>query len=194
MPKTCLASSLLRNVVLCATAVVLASVCSDSQSSGKGVELHALGNATAAEVGLPAYPGATPYKEPGSDSGSVDLGLSFGDFHFRVVAAGYVSTDSPGKILDFYRKPLARYGEVLECDRGKPVGAVKSTRGGLTCSDGEDRIQANDAVDSSTDHELRAGTAHKFHIVGIDEKHERSTHFGLVYVELPKDNDGKKSD
>jgi len=167
-----------------------------AQSPNKGVELHAKSDITAADIGIPAFPGATPYKEPGSDSGAVDLGLTFGDFHFRVLAASYLTTASPAQVLDFYRKPLSRYGEVLECDHGKPVGAIKVARGGLTCSSSEgDHMQAGSSPDSATDHELRAGTPHHYRIVGIDQPKGGSTHFGVVEVELPKDAEtGKKSD
>lgn len=189
-----LSTSLLRSIVLLATAFAFASHSATGQNSGGGVELHAKGDVTAADVGLPAYPGAALYKKPGADSSTVDMGFTFGDVHFRIVAAEYVSADSAARILDFYRKPMARYGEVLECDHGKPVGAEKATRGGLTCSDGQDQVQVNDGTNSSTDHELRAGTPHKFRIVGIGDKQDTSIHFGLVYVELPKDGDGKKSD
>ena len=164
-----------------------------AQSSNSGMELHAKGNIAAADIGLPAYPGATLYKEPGSDSNSVDLGLSFGDFHFRVLAASYLSSASASQILDFYRKPMAKYGDVIECDHGKPVGSVKATRSGLTCSD-PDNVQASGNSDSEHDHELRAGDKHHFRIVGIGEKEGDKTRFGLVYVELPKDDEHKTSD
>ena len=146
-------------------------------------------DASAADVGVPAYPGATPYKEKDNDS-AVDLGFIFGDTHFRVIAASYVTADSPARVLAFYRKPLSRYSEVLECDHGKPVGALTVTRSGLTCSDQKGgHFQVNGNANSSTDHELRAGSPHQFRIVGIDEPRSGSTRFGLVYIELPKDND-----
>jgi hypothetical protein len=43
-------------------------------------------------------------------------------YRFRLLVASYLTSDSPAKILEFYRKPLAHYGEVLECYKGKPVG------------------------------------------------------------------------
>jgi hypothetical protein len=150
------------------------------QDSGKGFELHTNGNATAADVGLPAYPGSKLSKDPDSNS-AVDMGFTFGDTHFRLVAANYVSGDSVGQILDFYRKPLARYGDVLECDHGKAVGATKTARSGLTCGD------SNGNQVSSEDHELRSGTPEKFRIVGIGQREGSKIHFGLVYLEMPKD-------
>jgi hypothetical protein len=47
----------------------------------------------------------------------------------------------------------------------------------------------NGSGDSSTDHELRAGTPLRFRIVGISDAKDGKTRFGLVYLELPKDSD-----
>jgi hypothetical protein len=38
---------------------------------------------------------------------------------------------------------------------------------------------------------LRAGTPHQYRVVGIDKSQPGSTHFGLVYVDLPKDSTKK---
>ena len=171
--------------------MLLSGARAHSQSSGGGFELHANGNITASDVGLPVYPGSKLFKNPDNDQ-AIDMGFTFGDTHFRLMAANYLSDDSPDRILDFYRRPLARYGDVLECDHGKPVGAVKVARSGLTCSDEHGgHVQLNGSVDSSNGHELRAGTPRKFHIVGIGERQGKAIHFGLVYVELPKDSGAK---
>lgn len=171
--------------------ILFGSSLASAQDSGSGFELHANGQIKASDVGLPVYPGSKLFKNTGSDS-AVDMGFTFGDTHFRLVAANYLSPDSPGQILDFYRKPLGRYGDVLECDHGKPVGAIKTTRSGLTCNDKKDgHVQVEGNVDSSTDHELRAGTPQKIHIVGIGERQGSNIHFGLVYLEVPKDDASK---
>jgi hypothetical protein len=52
-----------------------------------------------------------------------------------VKAVSFVTTDSPEHVLEFYRKPLAKLGEVLECDHGKPVGSSTVTKSGVTCGD-----------------------------------------------------------
>jgi hypothetical protein len=183
----------LRPIVLLAATLVCGSTASLAQSSGVSAELHANSHVTAAQIGLPGYPGATLYKDPANDS-AFDLGFTFGDFHFRVMAANYMTSASPTQVLDFYRKPLSRYGEVLECDHGKAVGSFKVARGGLACSDKQgDPWQMSGQANSSTDHELRAGTPHQFRIVGIDESQLGSTRFAVVLLEVPKDNgsDGK---
>lgn len=183
-----LAFAWLGTLLLCGGSVASA------QNSGGGFELQANGNIKASDVGLPVYPGSKLFKSADNDP-AVDMGFTLGDTHFRLVAANYLSDDSAARILDFYRKPLARYGEVLECDHGKPVGAIKSTRSGLTCGDQQDgHVQVQGNVDSSNDHELRAGTPQKIHIVGIGERQGSAIHFGLVYIETPKDTSKAMTD
>ena len=78
---------------------------------------------------------------------------------------------------------------MLECDHGKPVGAVTVTKSGLTCGDQKNwRLAVNG---SDGDRELRAGTPEKLRIVGIDSTRVGWTKFGLVALVLPKDNNEK---
>ena len=161
-----------------------------AQDSDFKLELHANSHPATTEIGLSPYPGATPYKEPGNSSSTVDLGFTFGDTHFRVLGASFMTADSPARVLAFYRKPLSRYGEVLECNHGQPVGTLAVVHGGVTCSDEkENHLDVNGHGIPSGGHELRAGSSHQFRIVWIDESDPRSTRFGLVYIELPKDSD-----
>lgn len=169
-----------------ALAFVAASGICFGQDSGLSLDVHANSQATAEKIGLPVYPGATIYKD--KDNSSADLGLSFNSFHFGMQVVSYVTTDSEAKVLAFYRKPLSRYGEVLECVHGKPVGDRIRASSGLTCSSEQgDHVDVKGSPDSSSDHELRAGTPQSFRIVGIDSTHAGSTRFGLVYLQLPKD-------
>ena len=165
-----------------------------SKDSNFNLDLHANTKVTAKDIGLPDYPGALPYKNPDnkdSDS-SVDLGFSFGSVHFGVKAASFTTQNSPAQVLDFYRKPLSHYGEVLECDHGHPVGSLKQTSTGLTCNDDPNiNTGSNDSDDKTGGHELRAGRPQRFRLVAIDEAHAGSTRFGMAYIELPKDSDEK---
>ncbi len=162
----------------------------DSGKSGFDMSVHANDSASAADIGLPAYPGAVPAhdKDKDDDSNSADVGFSFGDFHFKLLVASFRSSDPPAEVLAFYRKPLSKYGDVLECIHGKPVGSLTVTHSGLTCSDKKDANGGSKGI-SSDGHELRAGTPLRFRVVGIDdETRAGSTKFALIYMELPKDN------
>ena len=185
-----------RMVLIAAVVAACSTACVAQNSDAKkdsdfNLALHANTHVTAADIGLPEYPGAAPYKNPDdkdSDS-AVDLGFTFGSVHFVVKAASYISQDSPAQVLDFYRKPLSHYGQVLECDHGHPVGSMTATRTGLTCSD-DAGVHSGSKGDSSGGHELRAGRPDRYRLVGIDESHSGSTRFGMAYIELPKDSDG----
>lgn len=157
-----------------------------AQNSDFNLSAHANNRATAKDIGLPEYPGAKPYKDKDSDSSSADVGLVLNSFHLSVQAASFVTTDSPGQVLAFYRKPLAKYGDVLECDHGKPVGALTVAKSGLTC--GEQHGGHMSINGSDSDHELRAGTPERFRVVGIDSTDGGQTKFGLVALEIPKQN------
>ena len=175
-----------------AAVLFLGSTAAIAQNSDFKMELHANKKARAAEIGLPAYPGATLAIEKDNDN-SADLGFTFGDTHFRIMIAKYVTTDSPDQVLDFYRKPLSRYGEVLECNHGQPIGALTVTHSGLTCSEQkEGGLTVTDHGLSTDGHELRVGAPQQFRVVCIDESHPQSTRFWLVYIELPKDHEKKE--
>ena len=160
-------------------------------AQNSGFELHANEKAGPADVGLPGYPGATLFKD-NDNSATFNLGYAFGDSSFKLVGANYITSDSESQVLSFYRKPLSRYGEVLECKDGKPVGSLTKTRSGLTCSDQKGgHLQINGHSDDQGD-ELRAGTPQEFRVVGINNAKVKGTRFTLVYVQLPKDDDADK--
>lgn len=196
--------------LISATAISLSlaacSVHSSNSNGGDNVHIstpfggmHVESNqTTAADVGLPVYPGATLYKDKNSDSANVSM--NFGSFHLKVLAVSYQSPDAADKIFAFYRTALAQFGDVLECDGNKPVGQPTVSSSGLTCSDSEHNNIHVSPDASSMDlsnhngHQLRAGSPRSFRIVEVDTNHPGITKFGLVYLELPRgDSKGHES-
>lgn len=165
-----------------------------AQNSGFSLDMHANGQATAKDIGLPEYPGAVPFQDK-DNSGAANLGFALNGFHVGLRVVSYTTSAAPERVLAFYRRPLSRYGEVLECDHGRPVGPLARTHSGLTCSDSQNEHVDVNGSDSSSDHELRAGTPEKYRIVAVDgtDAATRRTKFGLVLLELPK-SEGKPSD
>jgi hypothetical protein len=148
-----------------------------------------------ASLGLPEYPGAhqlTKDEDNGND-GSVDLHMGFGPWQMRVKVITYGTTDSQDKVLAFYRKALGKYGDVIECDGHKAIGSPAVTQDGLGCSDkdggAQTKVDMNDAHINSGDHELKAGSKHRQHIVGIKKSDSNETKFALIYLDLPTGSD-----
>jgi hypothetical protein len=132
-------------------------------------------------MGLPAYPGATLIKKD-NDHGAADVNMNFGNFHLRVKAASYQTSDSPDKVQAFYRKALGVYGDVIECANGKAVGEPTHTAEGLTCDNDNKHVVIDDDV--SRKMELKAGSRQHQHIVAIDPN-GAGTKIGLVALDLP---------
>ena len=158
-----------------------------AQGSGVGLELHANENVSASSMGLPHFPTSHAYKGESKDS-AADVGFTFGNVHFRVITSKYETNASADQVLDFYRKALARYGDVIECEHGQAVGALKSTKEGLTCDDSRGKHSHFNA-DYDSHRQLRSGSPERFRVVAIDDSESSATHFVLVYLEIPKDDD-----
>ena len=102
----------------------------------------------------------------------------------------YETNASADQVIDFYRKALARYGDVLECEHGQPVGEPKATKGGLTCADSRGS-HSHVHADYDSSRQLRSGTRERFRVVALEPSDAGDTHFTLVYLEVPKDDDSR---
>lgn len=151
---------------------------------------------TAADLGLPVYPGAEIVKDKEHDK-SADVNMGFGEWTLRVRAVNYSTTDPQDKVVDFYKKALGRYGNVITCQGNAPVGTPTATTEGLTCADdgGHGHVQINDK-DINVKHglQLKAGSKRHQHILGFEDKDEGRTRFALVALDLPIGADRSKSD
>ncbi|MGB2835448.1 MAG: hypothetical protein WBC30_07455, partial [Candidatus Sulfotelmatobacter sp.] len=85
-------------------------------------DLHMGTDADARKAGLPLYPGARLHRHEDNDKG-VNFGVVTDAFGMKLVVAKYDSDDAPGKVIDFYRNKLKKYGKVIECHTSEPGGA-----------------------------------------------------------------------
>jgi len=149
---------------------------------------------TAADLGLPAYPGAQIVTDKENDK-SADIHMGFGQMELRVKVVNYSSPDSQDKVETFYKNALGRYGDVIVCQNDAPVGKPTSTSEGLSCEEhGKNgtRIQLDN---SNTRHgsdglQLKAGSERHQHIVGFEASTNGQTRFSLVALDLPSGLDG----
>ena len=120
------------------------------------------------QFGVAIYPGAKVDAREDNRS-DASLLLDWGQDSTRLYVQKYITSDSPDKVVSFYRKQLSKSGPVLECRNGKPLDTVPT---GIGCDTSDDRMGV----------ELKVGSEKKQHIVGVSTV-PQGTEFGLVYLE-----------
>jgi len=146
---------------------------------------------TATDLGLPEYPGAVAVKNDDKHK-SADVHIGFGEWELRVRAVSYETTDSQDKVVEFYKKGLGRYGDVITCKGNTPVGTPIVTHQGLTCADDKNskvQIDQGDYHVNKGNLELKAGSKRRQHIVGFENSKDSKTRFALVALDLPNMSD-----
>ena len=151
---------------------------------------------SAADLGLPVYPGAEIVKDKDHEK-SADVNMGFGEWTLRVRAVNYATVDSQDKVTAFYKKALGRYGDVITCQGNAPVGTPIATSEGLTCTD--DGNHGNVKIDDKDigvhgGLQLKAGSKRHQHILGFQDPQNGKTRFALVALDLPAAVDGGKTD
>ena len=158
-------------VAVCAAVVALPAVA--GHEKGWNLSFGAAGEAGAADVGLPLYPGSRPHMNKDHDSSAAHVWASAGPFGLKVAVVELETADAPDKVAGFYRPALGKYGALLDCSAG-----VHSNRGHVS---GE----LNCDSDSPDRGELvfKAGRDQDQHIVAVKPNGQGSI-IDLVYVHL----------
>lgn len=132
------------------------------------------------ELGLTPYPSARLMpEEKGSDDSHANVNISTPFFSLKVNAAKYESDDKPEKILDFYKKDMARYGKVISC---KGAGAG-SNKGHDEENEFALKLNCEDVDSDSKSTTLKAGEGSSQHIVVVLPK-DKATEIDLVHIRL----------
>jgi hypothetical protein len=141
-------------------------------------DLHVSEQADIRDAGLTLYPGAKPApKEGGDDKKSANVNLSLPGFSLKVVAAEFVSGDSPEKIIAYYNKDLQKYGKPIQCHGAWSDADSKAGKDEVSKPVSCGNNNGGDAV------ELKVGTEGNQHIVSI-KPNSQGTRFALVYVRM----------
>jgi hypothetical protein len=141
-------------------------------------DLHLGNDADARKAGLPLYPGAR-LRHDDENNSAANLSLFTEAFGMKLVAAKYDSDDAPGKIIDFYRDRLKKYGKVIECHTREHGGSHADI----------DDDEHSEAVKCEGDNrgpvtELKVGTENNQHVVAIEPNKSGGSSFALVYVHV----------
>ena len=175
-------------VALSTGAILLLSACSlnvkkEQNGEDKQVDIqtpvggiHVSKGANPEDVGVAIYPGARlKQKDSDGDDKSANVNISGFGYGLKVVALEYESSDSPAKVVDYYKDQLKKYGKVLVCHTSHmDVDAdIKDQEHGtheLTC-EGRSGVTV----------ELKVGTKENQHIVAVEPAGSGSS-FSLVYL------------
>ena len=137
-------------------------------------EIHVGTDTDAKDTGLSAYPGAKPKQDGDRDKHRASVQIGGEDFGIKVVATSFTSDDSPEKVIDFYRKDLKKYGNVLECPKG-----IKENHG-----KDESEIRCSDTGrEEAGKLDLAVGVPQKQRIVSV-KPDGNGTEFSLVYIQI----------
>jgi hypothetical protein len=153
--------------------------------SNKDVDIHSPfgsisvheGGVEAKDLGLPMYPGARPRKGSEHDD-NANVNISSSMFGVKVVVQRFETDDPPDKVLDFYQKPMSKFGKVIVCSGKSTFTHHRHGKDGpVTCDDshGEEK-------------ELKVGTEDNQHVVAVKPLGQ-GCEFTLVYVRARDNGD-----
>lgn len=131
-----------------------------------GIEAH--GQVSAADLGLPIFPGARVQRDKPDSSGQVALGLWGGSMGFKLHAAKYSSRAPIEQLAAFYREALATHGTVIDCSSGKPVAlpsyaaSAPSDSSALSCDNKKPSVPGEVIY--------KVGSAKNFRLVALQPK------------------------
>jgi hypothetical protein len=140
------------------------------------------GNPDPKETGLSVYPGAQVKvaRDKDGDSGA-NVNISSSLFGMKLAVLKYQTSDPPDKVVSFYRKDLARYGKVIDCNGGFTMNFHHHDQDAeVTCGSRD--------TDHEYRQELKVGTENNQRIVAVKPS-GNGTEFVMVYVRAHGDKD-----
>ena len=146
-------------------------------SSQGGLDISVRGEATAADAGLPTYPGAKPYKDGDQANSGANIGFAVPGFEFKLVAMNLESRDTPERVAAFYRQALSKYGRVLDCS-----DSARNRKNAASHDEDSDELVCDADDPGANSIVYKAGTGANERIVAI-KPHGGGTRFSLVHVD-----------
>ena len=145
-------------------------------------DLHVGNDADARKTGLPLYPGARLRHDEANDS-AANLSLFTEAFGVKLVVVKYDSDDAPGKVIDFYRDKLKKFGKVVECHTREHGGAHADFNDDDDSKDEHSKPVKCEGDNTGPVTELKVGTEANQHVVAIEPSAGgKGSTFALVYV------------
>ena len=163
---------------LATAACTLATLAAEpASSSGFSAGLSVQPTATAADIGLPLYPGAKPWRESGDEGPGATLALWGGAFGMQLKALKLRTPDKVDDVARYYRDAMAHYGKVVDCSAGAPREPEPARRDDSTL-----RCGSGDKPPAGAQH-YKVGAPRAMRIVTV-EPVAGGTQVQLVYLQI----------
>lgn len=140
------------------------------------------GHSDVKDTGLSLYPGARPQKDTRDNEHSANVNISSSLFGLKVVALKFESDDAPDKIMNFYRKEMGKYGNVIDCTGGFNMNFHHHD------NDAEVSCNGHESAGHEYKEELKVGTENNQRVMAIRPS-GKGSEFALVYVRAWEHND-----
>lgn len=169
---------LLLAAMLCAGAALAQATEPAAPAPGFKAGIEAHGQVSAADLGLPIFPGARVQRDKPDESGQVALGLWGGSMGFKLHAAKYSSRAPIEQLAAFYREALAAHGTVIDCSSGKPVALASAASAPVDSS-----TLSCDNKKPSVPGEViyKVGSAKNFRLVALQPRQGSSSSNGVNF-------------
>ena len=135
-------------------------------------DLAVRANSDGVDTGLAVHQGARPTRHRGRGPSNAKVSIDGPLFGLRVATAEYEDDASPDEILDFYKKEMAAYGDVMEC-RGNLD--FKGRLGRPVCRERWRSREVSLVVGTEREHRIMAveprGSGSKFAVVHVRTDH-----------------------
>lgn len=155
----------------------------EKKRSGFSLGLNVDTEPSARSVGLPIMPGAVRRTDKNSDTDGSGVNFSAwaGVFGLKIVVLQLSTPESSARVADYYRRELARFGEVIDCSANAsnpgPKKAARDKDGNkisLDCS-------SDGRSSSGGEYVFKAGTPKNFRLVNVEPK-DGQTNINLVRI------------
>jgi hypothetical protein len=140
-------------------------------------------DADMSETGLNVYPGAVKVikKDREKSSGdNVKLDFAIGQYGLKVVVGKWRTDASPSEVAAFYQRDMARYGEVVNCQRPAAV-TLKGDAEDASLCETRQKKRRNADVNEVNRQQYRVGIKNHQRIVDIKEING-ATEIQMIYV------------
>jgi hypothetical protein len=144
-------------------------------------------DADMSETGLSVYPGAVKVvkkvvkkdREKGSGD-NVKVDLAVGQYGLKVIVGKWRTDASSSEVAAFYRRDMARFGEIVDCQSPAAVTLKTDTEDASLCETRQKKRRNADANDVNRQ-QYRVGIKNHQRVVDIKEVNG-ATEIQLIYV------------